>query len=222
LEAQIAERQKLEKQVFEVRDQEQRRFSQDLHDGLGQYLIGIEFRISALQQDLEATNSPLAVDAAEVLALLKDASRQAHDLARGVHPVPLRPDGLVIALQELVEKLCHSTRAHCVFECEEPVHIDNNATATHLYRIAQEAITNAIKHADASTIVVRLRNLGDTAELTVADDGAGFQADNQPTGGRGLNIMRHRARLIDASLEIGSGPTGGTLVRCTFRRTSNS
>jgi len=218
LRAEIAERQKLEKQVLEARDQEQTRFSQDLHDGLGQYLVGIEFRLSALQQDLQAAQSALAADAGEVLALVKEASRQAHDLARGVNPVPLRPDGLFLALQDLVEKQCRSTKTRCSFECDEPVHVDDNAVATHLYRIAQEAITNAIKYSGAATITVQLRNLGNVAELAVRDDGKGFEPANQTHNGRGLNIIRHRARLIDATVEIISQSGAGSIVRCTFRR----
>ena len=104
LEAEMAERQRLEREILEARDQEQRRFSEDLHDGLGQYLIGILFRLAALQQDLAETKSPLEPAVAEITALVNDVSRQAHDLVRGVDPVPMRADGLATALQELVEE----------------------------------------------------------------------------------------------------------------------
>lgn len=218
LETEIAERERLEKQVLEAKDEEQRRFSRDLHDGLGQHLIGIEFRVSALQQDLERAGSALAADAAELIALVKDASGQAHKLVRGVHPVPLRPDGLMLALQDLVNRLSRTTKTRCSFECDEPVHLENNPLATHLYRIAQEALTNAVKHSDAKTIHVELCNLGNTAELIVRDDGRGFDHGETTAAGSGLNIMRHRARLINGSLNVESSRGGGTLVRCTFGR----
>ncbi|HZE12572.1 MAG TPA: PAS domain S-box protein, partial [Chthoniobacterales bacterium] len=149
---------------IETRENEQRRFSQDLHDGLGQHLVGLAFRISALEQDLVRTQSPLARDAANILQLVNEASEQAHALARGIHPVPMRPDGLFVALQELIEKVCQNVKTNCLFECEEPVHVYDNTVATHLYRIAQEAITNAMKHSGARTIALRLRKDGDTAE----------------------------------------------------------
>jgi two-component system, LuxR family, sensor kinase FixL len=202
--------------VLETRENEQRRFSQDLHDGLGQHLIGLAFRVSALQADLDQAHSPLARDAAEILSLINDASEQARGLARGIHPVPLRPDGLLVALQELVEKLCHTAKMNCLFECEEPVLVHDNAIATHVYRIAQEAITNAMKHSGAATITVSLRNLGDSAELIVQDDGAGFTPNELSQSGRGLNIMRNRARLIAAILDLTSAPGGGTIMRCEF------
>ena len=214
LEAQIGERQKLEKEVLEAKDDEQRRFSQDLHDGLGQHLVGMEFRLSALVDDLTAAQSPLAQAAGEILDLVKDAGKQAHNLARGAHPVSLRPDGLMTALEELVEKLCRSTKIQCHFECEEPVHLADNATATHLYRIAQEAITNAIKHGRAKKITLRLRAEKGMIELTIKDHGRGFAVDRLSAAGRGLNIMRHRAHLIDGQIEVFSSAGAGTTIRC--------
>lgn len=202
--------------VLETRESEQRRFSQDLHDGLGQHLIGLAFRISALEQDLARAQSPFAADAADILRLVNEASEQAHALARGIHPVPLRPDGFFLAVQELVEQVCRNTKTKCLFECEEPVHVHDNTVATHLYRIAQEAITNAMKHSGATTIALRLRKHGDTAELSVKDDGAGFMPNEASDSGRGLNIMQHRARLIGASLEVVSNCSAGTTVRCRF------
>jgi PAS domain S-box-containing protein len=217
LRSEIAERQKLEKGVLEATDREQQRFSRDLHDGLGQHLIGIRFRLSGLQRDLEVSNSRFAKDAEQIVGLITDASEQAHQLARGVHPIPLRPDGLVLALEELTETLCASTKANCTFECEEPVHIEDNAVATHLYRIAQEALTNALKYSSASRIAVRLRSNGETAELVVEDDGIGFDRRSRSRqSGRGLNIMRHRARLIEASVDLRSAPGEGTTVCCKF------
>ena len=218
LEAEMAERQRLEREILEARDQEQRRFSEDLHDGLGQYLIGILFRLAALQQDLAETKSPLEPAVAEITALVNDVSRQAHDLVRGVDPVPMRADGLATALQELVEELGAPGLVDCRFECEEPVNIEDHAVATHLYRVAQEAVTNALKHSGASNITVRLQHDGnDACKLLVEDDGSGIDGDRQKQTGHGLNIMKHRASLIDAQLELQSAAGTGTLISCRFQ-----
>jgi PAS domain S-box-containing protein len=207
--------------VLETKENEQRRFSEDLHDGLGQYLTGILFRASALQRDLEAEHSQHAAAAAKIAELVNETISQTHDLARGIHPVSLRPDGLMLALQELQQKLCDPQIANCVFECEEPVYLDDPARATHVYRIAQEAVTNAVKYSRASTITMTLRNSADcAAELIVRDDGRGFDAKATRANGSGLGIMKHRARLIDAELEIQSNASGTTLA-CRFPLSPN-
>jgi signal transduction histidine kinase len=212
----MTERQKLEKQVLELKDSEQTRFSQDLHDGLGQYLTGILFRSLALQRVLEAEDSTHASQAAKISELVNEAINQAHGLARGIAPVPLRPEGLISALQKLVKDSCHSDMISCKFECEEPVYFEDNTIATHVYRIAQEAITNAIKHSRASVIVLRVQRLTDVCELAVQDDGDGFPPANVPIEGRGLNIMKHRARLIGGEFEVRPVTPRGTAVICRF------
>ena len=217
LEREIIERKKLEKQALEIKDNEQRRFSQDLHDGLGQHLTGILFRSLALQRLLEDEQSPHAQNASKIADLVNETINQAHGLARGVQPVPFRADGLIWALEELVKKLSDPDVVDCTFECDEPVSVDDNTVATHVYRIAQEAATNAIKHSKASLITVKIQALGDRCELSIHDDGDGISPDAAQANGRGMNIMKHRARLIDATIEIQSAPAQGTTVICRFR-----
>jgi len=216
LEAEMIERQKLEKQVLETKDSEQRRFSQDLHDGLGQYLTGILFRALALQRSLEREYSRLAERASQIAELVNEAINQAHDLARGIDPVQLRPDGLMAALEELAKKLSLSELTTCKFECEEPLYMEDNTVATHLYRIAQEAITNAMKHSGASEITVRLHKLANRCAVIVQDNGRGFLSSCMEHEGRGLNIIKHRARLIDAIIKVSSQEGCGTTVECIF------
>lgn len=201
--------------VLETKEAEQRRFSEDLHDGLGQHLTGILFRASALQRDLAAEQSPHASAAAKIAELVSDTINKAHNLARGIYPVPLRRDGLVLALQELQQRLCDPSVANCVFECDEPVYLDDPARATHLYRIAQEAATNAVKYSRAKCITMTLRKHDGAAELIVRDDGHGFDVDATRRKGSGLASMRHRARLIDAELQIQSR-ANGTTITCRF------
>jgi PAS domain S-box-containing protein len=212
LEAEMQEREKLQEQMLEIKAHERQRFSRDLHDGLGQSLTGILFHALALQRDLETEQSEHAAKISTITELVNDTITQAHDIARGIQPVPLRPDGLVHALQELIQQLCKSDVADCVFHYDEPVHFDDHDTATHLYRIAQEALTNAMKHGGARELSLRLQ----PGALIVADHGRGFVESAIPAGGRGLNIMRHRARLIGATLNVQSTPGSGTTVACYF------
>lgn len=215
LRAEMSHREQLEKQLLEAKEDEQRRFHQDLHDGLGQYLTGIVFRLSALQRDLERDESPRAADAAKIAELVNETINQAHDLARGIYPVPLRPDGLLLALRELQQRVCDPHLADCIFECDEALEIEDPALATHVYRIAQEAVTNAVKYSRASRIHIALRRSDGAAELTISDDGVGFDVQCAARG-NGLGTMRHRARIIGAQFGVVSDKARGTIVSCTF------
>jgi PAS domain S-box-containing protein len=216
LQTEMSERHKLEKQVLELKDSEQTRFSQDLHDGLGQYLTGILFRTVALHRSLESEGSAQTDSALKISELVEEAINQAHRLARGIAPVPSRPDGLVSALEELVKRMCESEMVDCTFECEEPVYVDDTTVATHVYRIVQEAITNAMKHSKGASVIVRVQRLTDACELSVRDDGDGFPARASVAQGRGLNIMKHRARLINGEIEVKPAQPRGTAVICRF------
>jgi PAS domain S-box-containing protein len=215
LEAEMSERQRLEKEVLQAKENEQRRFSRDLHDGLGQCLTGVLFHALALERDLSGEGSSSSASAAKIAELVDGAINQAHDLARGIYPVPLRPDGLICALRDLVATICEAHPVRCSFECDEPVLVDDVEIATHLYRIGQEAITNAIKHSKGSNLIVRVEQCRTTITLCVSDDGVGLS--QHETNGRGLNIMKHRARLLGASLHIEGAPDGGTTVRCVCK-----
>lgn len=214
LEEEMLERQRLEKEVLQIKENEQRRFSRDLHDGLGQYLTGVLFRALALERDLNEQQSPFASSAAKIAELVDQTVNQAHDLARGIDPVPLRPDGLVCALRDLVATLCEAHPIACFFECKEPVLVEDTDTAIHLYRIGQEAITNAIKHSHGSKLTVRLEHTGRALVLTVSDNGIGIAEPQEENRGRGLNIMRHRARLAGAVFNLETASDRGTTVRC--------
>lgn len=222
LETEMVERQRLEKEVLQIKENEQRRFSRDLHDGLGQSLTGILFHALALERDLRSEQLPFASMASKIAELVDQAINQAHDLARGIDPVPLRPDGLVCALRELVQARCHAQPIQCLFHCDEPVLVADSDVATHLYRIAQEAMTNALKHSRASQLAVRFEQRGASVILTISDDGIGLSRPQNATGGRGLNIMKHRARLIGAALSIETRPGSGTTVQCVFESNENA
>ncbi|MEA3209307.1 MAG: hypothetical protein QOE70_2364 [Chthoniobacter sp.] len=210
------ERRQLEEELLAATGREQRRIGQDLHDGLCQHLAGIEFRNEALARDL-AGNPPAREEVEKIGALIRDGTRQARMLARGLAPVELERNGLMSALTELAANSAHLYRIACHFTCEQPVLVTDEATATHLYRIAQEAISNAVRHARARAIAVALRPAGDQAVLTIVNDGTPLPAEPGREAGMGLRIMRYRAEMIGATLRLGSTADGRTELKCTFK-----
>jgi PAS domain S-box-containing protein len=216
LRAEMSEREKLEKELLEAKENEQQRFSQDLHDGLGQVLTGILFRAVALQRTLASKSSPHYDNAAEIADLVNLAINKAHDLARGVHPVQATPDGLMRALQQLVEQISRTYGTKCVFERNDPVKMTDHSIAIHLYRIAQEALTNAMKHSCANKVTLCLERRSSGLALIVEDNGVGLPQSIPSADGRGLNIMRHRARIINATFQIRPAPRRGTIVEVSL------
>jgi PAS domain S-box-containing protein len=213
----ITERKRLEREILDVSAREQQRIGQDLHDGLGQHLTGIAFLSKVLEQKLVAKSLGEATEAAEIAALVNQAITHTRDLARGLCPVQLEASGLVAALQELASNAESLFNVSCRFECQHSVLIHDNAVATHLYYIGQEAISNAVKHGKARHIKVGLAAKNDRITLTVKDDGIGFPDVLENHGGMGLHIMNYRARMIDASLAIQRDPSGGTTVTCSLQ-----
>ncbi|MFQ5989544.1 MAG: PAS domain S-box protein, partial [Candidatus Methylomirabilales bacterium] len=212
----ITERKRLEKEILEVSAREQRRIGQDLHDGLGQHLTGIAFLSKVLEQKLAAKSLGEAAEAAEIAALVNDAVTQTRDLARGLCPVQLEANGLVAALQELSSKTESLFNVSCRFQCDHPVLIHDNAVATNLYFIAQEGVSNAIKHGRARHIVIGLTVSKDRITLMVKDDGIGFPEVVEEHTGMGLHIMNYRARMIDGTLTFQRDPEGVTTVICSL------
>jgi signal transduction histidine kinase len=153
------------------------------------------------------------VEAERIAKSIDDSIGQARDIAKGLHPVPLEEEGLETALRDLARSTSRHTGIRCIAEVSgKPSHLDK-AAAIHLFRIAQEALNNAVKHASASMIVIHFSTYGDDFELVVEDDGRGINRSSR-SGGMGLHIMDYRARAIGAELDISSGKDGGTRVRC--------
>jgi PAS domain S-box-containing protein len=212
----ITDRKRLEREILEICDREQGRIGQDLHDGLCQQLVSTAFASNLLSQKL-ATIAPSEADAAKQIAgWLDEAISQARSLARGLYPVKLEADGLASALQELADYVNGRLGITCVFEDPQAVSIADNSVATHLYRIAQEAVTNAVKHSKANRILINLTSQGDDISVRVQDDGVGFP--DVTTNGMGLHIMEYRARMIGGSFKIERGPDGGTVAVCSLHR----
>jgi PAS domain S-box-containing protein len=212
----VTDRRKLERQVLEISALEQMRIGQDLHDRLGQHLTGIGFKSQVLAEDLQAKHAAEAAAASAIVEMVSDAINQTRGLARGLYPVHLEADGLMTALQELAAQTQSLFNIRCRFVCEEPILIYDVTVATHVYRIAQEALNNAVRHGKPNAIEIALRSDGDAVELRIADDGAGIDLEANGKKGLGLNIMQYRARMIDGSLHVRRGDAGGTEVTCSL------
>lgn len=213
----IAHRERLEKEVLEISEREQRRIGQDLHDGLCQRLTGIALFNRSLQQKLAAKSAPEAGEAARVTELINSSIEEARRLTHGLHPVPDEPLGLMMALRELATGTQNLTKLTCRFDCPDTVAIPDRTAATHLYRIAQESLHNALRHAKASSIIIALRADENTITLTVSDDGSGLP-EYRPRSGAGLEIMDYRATSIGATLTVQRGEKRGTVVCCVLHR----
>jgi signal transduction histidine kinase len=208
--------QRLEKQIIEVSEYEQHRIGRDLHDGLCQFLAAIGCVATSLKIDLEAQNlSEPAASAADIEKLLSESVKQARNLAHGLVPVQLDEAGLPAALEELAASTSRLLAMDCTFEFAGDYRIGHNDKATHLYRIAQEAINNATKHGKAQNIELRLSANSNAVSLSIADDGAGFSKTEKDLNGLGISIMRYRANVVGGEFEIEARRKGGTIVSCT-------
>jgi len=216
LRAEIRQRQLLERCLLGISEQEQIRIGQDLHDGLGQRLTGIAFLSKSLEQKLQEQELPEAIDGARLTDLINEVILQTKELARGLHPVDAEPTGLMTALSRWADHITSVFDLSCRFECLEPVRMTDNALATQLYRIAQEAAHNAVKHACATQMTIRLTAEGELLILSVHDNGTGLSGEPSAAGGMGFQIMRHRAEAIGAALNIQSSPREGTHVICSI------
>jgi signal transduction histidine kinase len=213
----ITERRRLEREVLAIGERERERIGQDLHDGLGQHLTGAALRAKSLERKLAEKSLPEAADAALLVAFLSDAIEQTRALVRGLCPVKPGAGGFCGALRELASRVQQASGVSCCVECDERAPGPRDIVAMQLYRIAQEAVTNAVKHARARHVVITLGLAGGAPALTVRDDGVGIPASEiaKPSG-LGLAIMRYRASAIGASIGIRRDPAGGTIVTCLF------
>ena len=214
LQGEMIERKRLEKSILEISEREKRRIGQDLHDGLGQHLTGVAFLAKVLEQKLGEGASPHAADAVKIAQLVNEAIKQTRELAKGLLPMQDGGNGFVSALQHLAADVEEFFTVACVFHSDDAVLIRDLDLATHLYRIAQEAVTNAIKHGHAGKIVIDLEHREHNLILIIQDDGIGLPEVIERKDGMGLRIMNYRANMIGATLEIKKSFTGGTAVVC--------
>lgn len=214
----LSDQSRLEKALLEQSETERRRLGQDLHDGLGQHLTGLAFLGKALEERLRERGSPEAEEATKIATLAEQAVAKARSLAQMVSPVTLQTGGLLPALTRLAVNIQDIFEVSCLVVAPSgEVTTRDDGTATHLYHITQEAVTNAIKHGHATSIRIEVTARNGRLTLAIRDDGVGMPDRPKPGDGLGLGIMRHRARMIGATIEHRGCPGGGTVVVCTQR-----
>jgi len=195
----LTEARRLEKEILEITDRERQRIGQDLHDNLCQHLAGISLMSEALEQTLSEKSSPEAAEAHRITQHVQGAIEQTRRLARGLSPLEAESADLATALSHLASNTAES------------------AMLVHLYRIAQEAISNAVRHGCASRVTISLSAVDGEGLLSISDNGAGFVEPAKDHDGMGLRIMKYRAGMIGGALEVGQGSTYGVVVSCRFR-----
>jgi PAS domain S-box-containing protein len=213
---QIAARRQLEEEILQISEREQRRIGQDLHDDLGQQLAGAWMMAEVLQRTLEVEKSPQSVAAKKMGELLQKALAQTRGLARGLHPVAPEQGGFSKALETLAAQSSELFGVKCHFECRESAPAEDETAMMHIYRIAQEAVSNAVKHGKAKNIRICLTK----DALTITDDGKGLQAPAKSEG-MGLRIMRYRAEMTGGTLKVGNRRGKGVVVTCQFKPAFN-
>jgi len=212
----ITRRKRLEREILEISGREQRRIGQDLHDSLCQHLAGIGFMGKVLEKKIAGHRDLKPADVSEMVRLIDQAITMTRGFARGLNTVRREAEGLRMALSSLAANMEKLFSISCPVIYEEEIQIPDPEAATHLYRIVQEALNNAIKHGKVDTVTIALRRREGTVVLTVADNGCGIRNAVHQGKGMGLNIMEYRASMIGASLEIADDETGGTRVTCSF------
>lgn len=220
LEREMAERRRLDQEIARVADRERRRLGHDLHDRLGQHLTGTALAAQVLKEKLAARAAPETAEAEKIVRFAEEGIDLTRNLARGFFSPELEAEGLVVALEHLAETVSERFGINCVLYSEELIPIHDSTVANQLYQIAQEAVTNSVKHAAARKIDIRLAMDGPELCLSIADDGVGFP-DNPRSEGLGLHLMRHNAALSGATLDIRRNGEKGTIATCRVKRLSS-
>lgn len=213
----ISERRHLERGILEISEREKRRIGQDLHDDLGQQLTGIELMSRVLEKRLQDASPADSRHAAEIAKLVRDAIGHTRRLARGLTPATNLSGGLDNALQNLARSTGMAAELECTFETRGDFSELDEDVATHLFRIAQEAVSNAVRHASASRIDIALVASEKDIRLLVNDDGRGLADKGQGHEGLGLRLMQYRAGMVGGTLAIERRPKGGTTIACTVK-----
>jgi two-component system, LuxR family, sensor kinase FixL len=213
----VSERKALQEHLMTIATEEQRRIGQDLHDNVGQQVLALGMMARTLTEMLkeESRAEPHLGLAAKLAEGLKEALAQIRALSKGLVPVEVEAEGLMSSLEELAREISRLPGIFCHFDCDPPVRISDSRKATHLYRIAQEAVANAVKHAQSHEIRIGLKSTEETITLAVRDDGIGIPVIDRCHDGIGLRIMQYRANLIGGHLTVEPLVQHGTLVTCT-------
>jgi len=212
----ITERRRLEKEILDITERERELIGQEMHDGMGQVLTGIAVKCKGLVLKLKGKSSEVMKDALVISKLANEAIAQTRDLAKMLYPVDIETGGLVSALKTLSASTEETMAITCRFQYDKSVSVKNLVEAKQIYRIVQEAITNAVRHGKANNIDINLYLTKKGTVLTIENDGLDFPKLSPIRKGFGLKIMQYRTDLIGGSLNIRKGDKGGTVVTCIF------
>jgi PAS domain S-box-containing protein len=217
----LTERKQLEREVVEVASMEQRRIGQDLHDSVAQELTALNLLAKDLAESLPTDSAKGSHLVEQMVQGLQRSRKELRSVMRGLLPVAVDSEGLMAALADLADRTQQEGKVACTFECPEPVAVADNVSATHAYHIAQEAVHNAVKHAQAQKVLISLAADGGLV-LSVQDDGIGMPAEPAEKPGLGLRIMRNRAAIIGATLTFEPAEPTGTVVTCVLARKNDA
>jgi len=208
----ITERKLLEKRILELSSKERNDIGHDLHDGLGQYLTGISMLATALHHQLPTEMADAKTTVSQIIDSADSAKRIMRSIIQGLCLVPEEPQGLMSALSVLAANITTLHDVHCSLVSEESGLIDDHAVSTQLFFIAHEAVNNAVKHSSCSHVRIFLSTQKQVVHLKIEDNGHGFSLHSIEHQGMGLRIMRYRASMIGAALEIKSTASGTSVV----------
>jgi PAS domain S-box-containing protein len=211
----ITRRMELEREILNIGEAEKQRIGLELHDDLCQRLSSMEYLSHSLAGDLTAKCKSSAQRAAEIARLLRETNARTRELSHSLSPLPPDTEGLIGALRELARRTSEVFQRDCRFHCPKSIRIDEPDVRQHLYRIAQEAVGNAIKHGKATRIDIELRRNGNRLILGIRDNGLGLPQKTRSKKGMGLHLMQYRAAMVSGSMVVQRQPDGGTAVVCS-------
>lgn len=203
-----------EKEIMATVLKEQRRFGSQLHDGLCQELTGILMLVKGLSQKMERDDHPNSIELDRISILINEAVRRTRDTAQELYPGDLDGTSLVRMLEELMSSTQESSGVACHFHCPDPIVIAEKEVAIHLYKIAREGISNALKHGNPKLVEVSLIQNDGHIDLAIKDDGMGFVGDLQKTKGIGLKLTQYRAHVMNASFQVEENVPHGVVLKC--------
>ncbi|MDP9100100.1 MAG: PAS domain S-box protein [Verrucomicrobiota bacterium] len=216
LERTMADRQQLERELLEISEWEKRRIGEDLHDMVCQELTATALFLKSSAKNLAKKNTDASKALDEAAETVNRNVGIARDLARGLQAVELTASGLKNALRDLAVQACDNSGVKCHFKCARGVRVPDDTVALHLYRVAQEAVTNAVKHSGAKNLLIHLDRNADHICVSVQDDGKGFVPGKRRKKGLGLHMMRYRANALGGELKIERRASGGIDITCVI------
>jgi PAS domain S-box-containing protein len=222
LQQEMANREKLEEQIVQIAERERCRIGQDLHDGLGQELAGISLLGKTIADRLSSEGHSSGASAKQLSLFASQSIETAREIVRGLYPVVLARSGLLNALRDLALQCCKRYRIQCTVRSTGNTPELEKDLRIHAYRIAQEAISNAVKHGKATRIDLDLDSQNGRTSLTITDNGCGFRSSREPSAGMGLHLMAYRARILGAQFQAKEADKGGVCIHFRWKSTPST